>query len=98
MLLAVVQAVVVTAAAGYEVAGWSVAPAAQFQAAEIQAACQLAAVLWTFAVPAVGVAVDLQNLVAAVGAAAVAVAVAVAWTKEILAAWKLQIAFAPADH
>lgn len=96
MLLAVVQAVVVTAAAGYEVAGWSVAPAAQFQAAEIQAACQLAAVLWTFAVPAVGVAVDLQNLVAAVGAAAVAVAVA--WTKEILAAWKLQIAFAPADH
>lgn len=94
MLLAVVQAVVVTAAAGYEVAGWSVAPAAQFQAAEIQAACQLAAVLWTFAVPAVGVAVDLQNLVAAVGAAAVAVA----WTKEILAAWKLQIAFAPADH
>lgn len=86
MLLAVVQAVVVTAAAVYEVAGWSVAPAAKFRVAEIQGACQLSAVLWTCAVLAVAVAVDLQNLVAA------------AWTKEILAAWLRQTAFALADH
>lgn len=82
LLLAVVQAEVVTDAAGNEVVGWSVAPVAQFQVAELQAACQLSTVLWTFAVLAVVAAVDLQNLVVA------AVAAAVVWRKEILAVWK----------
>lgn len=89
LLLTVVQVAVVTAAAaGYEVAGRSAAPAAQFRAAEIQAACQLLAVLWTFAVLVVAVAVDPQKLVVA----------AVAWMKEILASWKHQTAFVPVDH